>query len=113
MLDKVITKLEKTDSRFWAFILGIIATLLVGSSLYARRRTANKKEILENRARVKAVLARTESDSDSADVLFVEAEELRKAALDLGDQLSVIDERVKDAKKRINSSRNIDALNRL
>ena len=90
-----------------------ISHSLSGASLYARKRMENKRDILENSARTKALLARVSKDEADADVLFSEAELLRNSAKELESQIEAIDFRIQDAKDRIDSARSVDELNSL
>ena len=113
MLESLLEKLEKTDSRFWTFVLGVLATLLVGSALYTKRRMGNKKKILENRSKTQSLLASTAESSEEAEAMVNQARATRAAVIDLDQKIKDIDARVESAKKRIDAARNIDELTRL
>ena len=111
MLDKVIAKLERTDSTVWTCLLGVLATLLLGWAMYSRRTLQNRKDILKHRATRKAVLAgQSESAEDSA-ALYKEALLYSSRAEALEKAIEESTERLSEARSRIDAARTLSDLN--
>lgn len=112
MLDKLIEKAKKTDSRVWKWLLGILIGLGVLALAWYAWRQSNKvarleaeKKLADERAKDMKVQAENEKDENLAKALKEEAERLREKAAEIDEELGKAKTEVEAAKKRIDDAK--------
>lgn len=112
MLDKLIEKAKKTDSRVWKWLLGILITIGIGFLAWYVYRQANKiarleaeKKLADEQAKDMKVKAENERDANLAKALREEAERLREEAARIDKELGKTKAEVEAAKKRIDDAK--------
>lgn len=117
MLDSLVEKAKKTDSRVWKWFLGIGIAILVALAIWYIKRQSDRIAVLEaekalatERAKDLEVKAQNEADEKTAKALKEEAERLRAKAAELDTQLIAARKETEAAKKRVD---NVDSWKKL
>lgn len=117
MLDSLIEKVKKTDSRVWKWILGILIGISVALLVWWLKRQSDKiarleaeKKLAEERAKDMKVRAENEKDSNLAKALKEEAERLRAQAAEIDTRLIQAKAEAEAAKKRIDDAKTWEEL---
>lgn len=117
MLDSLVEKAKKTDSRVWKWILGVVIAILVALVIWFIKRQSDRVAVLEaekkladERAKDMEAKAQNEADENLAKALKEEAERLRAEAAELDTQLIEARTEVEEAKKRVD---NVDSWKKL
>lgn len=112
MLDKLIEKAKKTDSRVWKWLLGVLIGLGVLVMAWYTWRQSNKvarleaeKKLADERAKDMKVKAENEKDTNLAKALKQEAERLRAEAAKIDQELGKAKARIEAAKKRVDNAK--------
>lgn len=112
MLDKLIDKSKKTDSRVWKWILGVaIAFTIALAAWWLKRRYAElqrlraEKKLTEERQKDMELQVKNEEDAKLAKVLEEEADRLNTRIKERETDIIAKEREYEEAKKRIDDAK--------